>query len=171
MDVKAARTFLLTHARIIERRLAEIYLDGATDVEPVLHALEAYRNADGGFGHGLEGDALAPESQPLAVDTAFGLLDDLADHTGASFADAIATTIPFLRPSRRLTAGCRSCSPRLRRIRARSIGAMAGLRPGSSPRQPVLGHRLEQGKGGESRADLVVFVLCPRPVKVGFEEP
>ena len=96
MNEKPARTFLLTHARIIERRLAEIYLDGATDVEPVSHALEAYRNADGGFGHGLESDALAPESQPLAVDAAFALFDDLAAHTGASFADAVATTIPFL---------------------------------------------------------------------------
>ena len=96
MNEKAARTFLLTHARIIERRLAEIYLDGATDVEPVAHALEAYRNVDGGFGHGLESDALAPESQPLAVDTAFALVDDLASHTGASFTGFVATTIPFL---------------------------------------------------------------------------
>jgi hypothetical protein len=96
MNESAARTFLLTHARIIERRLAEIYLDGGTSVDPVMHALEAYRNADGGFGHGLESDALAPESQPLAVDTAFALLDDLAAHTGESFADVIATTIPFL---------------------------------------------------------------------------
>ena len=97
MNEAAARTFLLTHARIIERRLAEIYLDGAADVGAVVHALEAYRNADGGFGHGLEGDALAPESQPLAVDTAFALVDDLAAHTGASFAEFVAATIPFLR--------------------------------------------------------------------------
>src|SRR6185503_18686335 len=92
MNEAAARTFLLTHARIIERRLAEIYLDGAADVGAVVHALEAYRNADGGFGHGLEGDALAPESQPLAVDTAFALVDDLAAHTGASFAEFVAAT-------------------------------------------------------------------------------
>ncbi|HEY6738688.1 MAG TPA: hypothetical protein VI076_07535 [Actinopolymorphaceae bacterium] len=96
MDENAARTFLLTHARILERRLAEIYLDGSTDVEPVRHALEAYRNADGGFGHGLESDALAPQSQPLAVDAAFAVLDDLAAHTKATFADAVAATIPFL---------------------------------------------------------------------------
>ena len=96
MNEKAARTFLLTHARIIDRRLAEIYLDGAANVEPVVHALEAYRNADGGFGHGLEGDALAPESQPLAVDTAFALVDDLGAHTGASFADLVTPTFTFL---------------------------------------------------------------------------
>jgi hypothetical protein len=96
MDEKAARIFLLTHARIIERRLAEIYLDGAADVEPVWHAMEAYRNPDGGFGHGLEGDALAPESQPLAVDAAFALADRLAAHTGASFADFVARAIPYL---------------------------------------------------------------------------
>jgi hypothetical protein len=43
---------------------------------PVRQAVAAYRNADGGFGHGLEPDGRAPGSQPAAVELALRNLDD-----------------------------------------------------------------------------------------------
>jgi hypothetical protein len=59
-----ARDFILTNARMIERRLFQFYFENG-DVEGVFHAVYAYRNSDGGFGHGMEPDTASPESQPL----------------------------------------------------------------------------------------------------------
>ncbi|HVX43883.1 MAG TPA: hypothetical protein VHC49_08345 [Mycobacteriales bacterium] len=82
IDQAAARTFLLTHARIIEIRLAEFVLDGVTaSAHAAIAGVEAYRNSDGGFGNGLEADALAPPSQPLDVDVAFDVLSGIAEST------------------------------------------------------------------------------------------
>jgi hypothetical protein len=82
VNLAAARTFLRTHARIIEIRLAQFALDGITDAaHAAIAGIEAYRNPDGGFGNGLEADALAPDSQPLAADAAFGILTDIAEST------------------------------------------------------------------------------------------
>jgi hypothetical protein len=82
VNTTAARTFLRTHARIVEIRLAEFTLDGVTEAaSAAIAGIEAYRNPDGGFGNGLEADALAPASQPLAVDAAFGILTDIAEST------------------------------------------------------------------------------------------
>ncbi|WP_377273178.1 hypothetical protein [Peterkaempfera sp. SMS 1(5)a] len=102
VDIEAARTFIRTNARIIEQRLAEFHLDGdATAAAAAIAGLEAYRNRDGGFGHGLEPDALAPDSQPLAVDSAFGILDEVARSTSdpsirMRAADAARVTMPYL---------------------------------------------------------------------------
>ncbi len=59
-----ARDFILTNARMIERRLFQFYFENDSP-EGVFHAVYAYRNADGGFGHGMEPDTASPESQPL----------------------------------------------------------------------------------------------------------
>src|SRR5262249_51662046 len=65
-----AREFMLRNARLLELRLfATLFEDAPPD--GVALALGAYRNDDGGLGHGLEPDARCPESQPLFV--AFGL--------------------------------------------------------------------------------------------------
>jgi hypothetical protein len=66
----AARRFMAGHARLLDRRRFELLFDGA-DAEPVLAALRAYRNPDGGYGFGLEPDLRAPESQPAAALHAF----------------------------------------------------------------------------------------------------
>ncbi|MBN6038603.1 hypothetical protein [Amycolatopsis sp. 195334CR] len=67
-----AGEFLATHARLLERRIAEVR-GGAPEAAPaVIAALAAYRNPDGGLGQALEPDVRAPGSQPLAVD--FGLM-------------------------------------------------------------------------------------------------
>ncbi len=70
IDMNAARDFMATHARILDRRRFEL-LDGGTDTAGALAALDGYRNPDGGYGWGLEGDLRSPESQPAAALHAF----------------------------------------------------------------------------------------------------
>jgi hypothetical protein len=65
-DVAAAERFLLSTARLLDRHRAAVLLHGAP-VDPVLAALRAYRNPDGGFGHALEPDVRGPESEPTAA--------------------------------------------------------------------------------------------------------
>lgn len=106
-DAEAARSFIDGSARIVERRLAEVVFDGA-DPAPVVSALGAYRNADGGFGHGLEPDKLAATSQPLDVEIAFERLVIAGAHAEelvASACDWLASiaapsgAVPILLPS------------------------------------------------------------------------
>ncbi len=71
-----ARDFILTNARMIERRLFEFHFaDG--DMNGVYHAVYAYRNPDGGYGHGMEPDTASPESQPLFSIMALEILDEV----------------------------------------------------------------------------------------------
>ena len=69
-----ARDFILTNARMIERRLFNFYFENGNK-EGVFHAVYAYRNSDGGFGHGMEPDTASPESQPLFSVMALETLD------------------------------------------------------------------------------------------------
>jgi hypothetical protein len=71
-----ARDFMLTNARMIERRLFHFYFENGS-VEGVYHAVFAYRNSDGGFGHGMEPDTASPESQPLFSIMALETLDEV----------------------------------------------------------------------------------------------
>jgi hypothetical protein len=65
-DLNRARDFMATSARTIDRRRLEVLLDGA-DPAPVLDAVRGHRNADGGFGWGLEPDQRSPTSQPAGA--------------------------------------------------------------------------------------------------------
>ncbi|MCM3626989.1 hypothetical protein M3194_06395 [Paenibacillus glycanilyticus] len=70
MNFEKAATFIWNNGRLLERRIFELFfLDGSAD--RVLDALKSYQNEDGGFGHALEPDVRAPESQPLFIE--FGL--------------------------------------------------------------------------------------------------
>lgn len=70
-----ARDFIFCNARMIERRLFHYHFqDGAN--EGVYHAVYAYRNSDGGMGHGMEPDTASPESQPLFTIMALEALDE-----------------------------------------------------------------------------------------------
>lgn len=71
-----ARDFLLTNARMIERRLFHYYFENGNK-EGIFHSLYAYRNSDGGFGHGMEPDTASPESQPLFSIMALEVLDEV----------------------------------------------------------------------------------------------
>jgi hypothetical protein len=106
-DLAAARQFVHSHGRLLERRRFEfLYGDAQGDPELVLRALEAYKNSDGGFGF-LEPDLRAPASQPSAVLYAFEVLEEIpADSATAQLTsdalDWIATVtnddggIPFV---------------------------------------------------------------------------
>jgi hypothetical protein len=74
-DLDAAAQFLATNARVLDRRRFErLFLGG--DAQPVRHAVAAFRNSDGGFGHALEPDGRTPASQPPAVGMALRTLDE-----------------------------------------------------------------------------------------------
>jgi hypothetical protein len=74
--LEAAEQFVLREARLLDRhRFAARFRGGPA--EPVLAALLAYRNADGGFGHALEPDLRAAASQPVPVEHALQILDEV----------------------------------------------------------------------------------------------
>jgi hypothetical protein len=77
MDLSAADSFMATHARVLDRRRFELLMHRTTDPAAVLAALDGYRNADGGYGWGLEPDLRSPESQPGAALHAFEVFEDI----------------------------------------------------------------------------------------------
>ena len=73
-----AADFVWRNGRLLDRhRFAHLFVDGPT--EPVLAALRAYRNPDGGFGHALEPDLRGAASQPVPAEHALHMLDEV-DH-------------------------------------------------------------------------------------------
>ncbi|TFV51781.1 hypothetical protein [Blastococcus sp. TF02A-35] len=63
VDLAAAGRFLAGSARVLDRRRFQLSFEGG-GTGPVLAALDAYRNADGGYGWGLEPDLRSATSQP-----------------------------------------------------------------------------------------------------------
>ena len=59
-----ARSFMYRNARPIDLARWKLHFEGGSP-EEILSCLAAYQNPDGGFGHGLECDALNPESSPM----------------------------------------------------------------------------------------------------------
>jgi hypothetical protein len=72
-EFEASREFIETTGRPLERARFHCAFQGA-DKGVVLHALGAFRNADGGFGHALEPDLRTPESSVLCTSIAFQIL-------------------------------------------------------------------------------------------------
>src|ERR1700737_195747 len=89
VDVDSAERFMLANARLLDRHRLAVLLHGAP-VAPVLDALRAYRNPGGGFGHGLEPDVRAPESEPVATLHALEVLGEIAALDDPMVADAAA---------------------------------------------------------------------------------
>jgi hypothetical protein len=79
VDLNAARTFLYANARVLERRRFDHLFDGGP-AQPVLDALRAHRNLDGGFGHAIEPDMRAPVSQPVGIHTVMEILHEIGAH-------------------------------------------------------------------------------------------
>jgi hypothetical protein len=74
-DLDAAAQFIAASARVLDRRRFErLFGNGAAG--PVRDAVAAYRNPDGGFGHGLEPDGRAPATQPAAIELGLRILDE-----------------------------------------------------------------------------------------------
>jgi hypothetical protein len=76
VDLDRAGDFVWRNARLIDRLLFEQRFGGGS-AEDVVHALRAYQNDDGGFGNALEPDLRGPLSQPIHVDMAFRILNDI----------------------------------------------------------------------------------------------
>jgi hypothetical protein len=107
VDIDAAERFVLANARLLDRHRLAVLVYGAP-VAPVLDALRAYRNPDGGFGHALEPDIRAPESEPASTLHALGVLAGvgaLADPMVSDAAAWVATIaepdggVPFVLPT------------------------------------------------------------------------
>ncbi|MET7465347.1 hypothetical protein [Nonomuraea sp. NPDC005501] len=95
IDLSAAAAFMATHARVLDRRRFQLLtglLSGASggsapDTTPVLSALDGYRNADGGYGWGLEPDLRSPESQPGTALHAFTVFEEAGPLAGPRAAE------------------------------------------------------------------------------------
>jgi hypothetical protein len=84
IDIEQAASFLARHGRVLDRRRFAVAV-GATDPESrrsVVTALAGYRNADGGYGWGIEPDLRAPESQPAGALHALEAIADAGPETG-----------------------------------------------------------------------------------------
>ena len=68
------------HARLLDRRRFSVVVDGEPP-EGALAALSAYRNADGGYGWGLEPDLRSVTSQPGPALHAFEVFEDILPAT------------------------------------------------------------------------------------------
>jgi hypothetical protein len=96
-DIDAAEQFVAAHGRVLDRRRFDRLLrDGGA--RPVRDAVAAYRNPDGGFGHGLEPDGRAPASQPPAVELALRTLHE-ADAWSAELASAACDWLQATAPA------------------------------------------------------------------------
>ena len=107
IDTVAAERFIHTNARLLDRHRTAVVLHDAPTT-PVIDALRAYRNPDGGFGHALEPDVRGPESEPVATAHALGVLaeidalDDPMVHEAAAWLATITAPdggIPFMLPA------------------------------------------------------------------------
>jgi hypothetical protein len=81
-DLTAAARFMTTHARLLDRRRFDLAV-GQGGAEAVLAALGGYRNADGGYGWGLEPDLRSAESQPVGALHALEVLQETGGSAGA----------------------------------------------------------------------------------------
>jgi hypothetical protein len=113
VDLPAARDFVATHGRLLDRRRLA-WMTGEDTAAGVLTALDAYRNPDGGYGWGLEPDLRAAESQPTAAMHAFEVLAELGEpgaERGFEICDWLAARtlpeggLPFAHPVAH-RAGC-----------------------------------------------------------------
>jgi len=86
-DLDAAADFIWRHARLLDRhRFAHLFL--GADPEPVVRALRAHQNDDGGFGHALEPDLRTPASQPGAGQHVLEILAEAGRFDDPMVADA-----------------------------------------------------------------------------------
>ena len=107
MMVDKAERFVTLNGRVLERRRFGFLFRGGP-AAPVLAAVDAYRNPDGGFGHALEPDGRGPGSQPVHTLVALGVLDELGAldaERGAPICDYLASItgpdggVPFVHPN------------------------------------------------------------------------
>ncbi|WP_067806586.1 hypothetical protein [Actinomadura formosensis] len=74
-DLARAERFMLLNARLIDRHRFALHFRGGP-AAPVLAALRAYENPDGGYGHALEPDLRGEGSQPVPTQHALQFLHE-----------------------------------------------------------------------------------------------
>jgi hypothetical protein len=77
-DLAAAKDFVLRTARLLERHRFAFLFERGRAAE-VVTTLRAYQNPDGGLGHALEPDLRGKESQPVPLEHALKILDEVGD--------------------------------------------------------------------------------------------
>lgn len=82
-DLDAAVRFVATNARVLDRRRLGVVLGDSGGSAGVVAALDAYRNADGGYGWALEPDHRSSSSQPVAAMHALEVLAEVRDVTSS----------------------------------------------------------------------------------------
>ena len=107
VSIDAARDFVLRNARLFDRhRFAWRFEEGSAAA--VIAALRPYQNADGGFGNALEPDLRCSASQPVPVEHALLILDEIDGfereivHRCCDWLTTITTEeggVPFVLPS------------------------------------------------------------------------
>jgi hypothetical protein len=89
--IASSESVMWLSARLLERvRYAHLFRKAPR--EQVISALRGYQNLDGGFGQGIEPDFRGPVSQPLGVDFAFKVLEEI----GAPEATLMRPALDFL---------------------------------------------------------------------------
>lgn len=67
VSLDKARDFVYANGLLWEQALFSYFFDGGS-IERLYQCLLCYKNADGGWGHGLEHDIKCPDSHPLALE-------------------------------------------------------------------------------------------------------
>ncbi len=102
-----ARSFMYSHARLLERLLFAVKFEGAAPVA-VGRLVSAYQHPDGGLGHALEPDVRCLESQPLFAEIGLSAMHDAQwrdrdlSLSICSFLEGVSNTkglVPILLPS------------------------------------------------------------------------
>ncbi len=90
-DPAKARDFVYSNGTLLERALfAWLFDDGP--LERLHQIILCYKNPDNGFGHGLEHDLKAPQSNPLALEYLLGVMK----HVGVPPGSLLAGTADWL---------------------------------------------------------------------------
>lgn len=135
----AGRAFISAHGRVLDQRRAAAAFDGEP-TEAVVYAVLAYRNADGGFGHGLEPDTRDPNSQPLYAEVALEAVHSVGARlpvdVAASLCDHLATVAaPSGTPALPIMLPSFADHPR-----ASHWLDVTGFPPGLNPTASIVGH-------------------------------
>lgn len=89
INLEKARDFVYRKGTLLERALFAWLFEGGS-LERLHQIILCYKNPDNGFGHGLEHDLKAPQSNPLALEYLLGLMKHAGVPAGSIFAGAAA---------------------------------------------------------------------------------
>lgn len=73
IDMGSARSFVFSNGTLFERALFSYLFDDGS-VDRLESIILCYKNPDNGFGHGMEHDLKAPQSNPLALEYLLGVM-------------------------------------------------------------------------------------------------